>query len=384
MKQKLLALTLGLAAALLLAEASLRIIGYASGKKEPPPAAAGSANTILCLGDSFTVGAEAAADRNYPRQLERLLNGNKQGLKFAVINGGVPGQNTTRILETLPREIARVKPALIVLLAGGANSWNYYGYYSYRHRGFPARLADLSYKLKIFKLARLLLPGGSGGNPGTAGAPLPEGHLPCLPRPGADKAGDYFREAGLAAGRGDYAQTIELLKKAALLDPENATIAYDLAAVYERLNDGKQRDLWLEKARQAPDECPIGEGDIFSRRIVTNRVSGLPVARWIAADMDRIIYICRESGVPVIMQNYPVLSPEKWSYLPEIHDNIARRNSVPLADNYSAFTHSAGGGRGLFAADPFGHCNAEGYGLMARTVADTIIRIGIFPLKGPL
>ena len=51
---------------------------------------------IMCLGESTTaIGGEDS----YPSQLEEILNERNIGIRFSVINKGIPGANTTAILS---------------------------------------------------------------------------------------------------------------------------------------------------------------------------------------------------------------------------------------------------------------------------------------------
>lgn len=57
--------------------------------------------TILCLGDSFSVGVGALQENSYPRQLERLINSKAKGKMVKVINGAIGGYNTRQVLNKL-------------------------------------------------------------------------------------------------------------------------------------------------------------------------------------------------------------------------------------------------------------------------------------------
>lgn len=381
MKQRLLAFLLGTAAVLLLAEGGLRVTGLALGARAPRHSRSGSGGTILCLGDSFTVGASAPERQSYPAQLEHILNRNGSGLTFTVINDGRLGQNTAQLLDELERELDETSPSLVVLLTGGANAWNFYGYHSYLEEGWPARLADRLDTIKLVKLARLLKAAGAASED-----PLPRltgkagGTPQCLPPASAPRIAALYREAELALGKGDRAAAIERLKEAVLLDPGNGYTAWDIASIYEAAGDGRQAGAWKEKAALAPEVCPL-QGHKINLRNETDMQQAL--RGWIARDIARIIAVCDRKGVPVILQNYPLLKRDLWSYKPDIYAAAAARNSVRLVDNDSVFIKLGAEGRSLFSSDPFGHCNAEGYGVMAGNVADAIIRSRIFRLPPP-
>ncbi|MBI5240060.1 MAG: hypothetical protein HY926_06280, partial [Elusimicrobia bacterium] len=114
-------------------------------------------------------------------QLEERLNAAGGGRRFVVVNGGVPGHNTAQILEDLEGNLAAVRPDLVILLAGMANSWNLRGYHARRNRTtWGAAVRDGLYRVRIFKLAKLL---ALDLRRVSAAAPAPRQAAPS-PRPG--------------------------------------------------------------------------------------------------------------------------------------------------------------------------------------------------------
>ena len=70
---------------------------------------------IMCLGESTTaLGGKAA----YPRQLEEILNQRNPGIKFRVLNKGIPGTNTARILSQLEENLNAYNPDMVVAMVG--------------------------------------------------------------------------------------------------------------------------------------------------------------------------------------------------------------------------------------------------------------------------
>ena len=98
--------------ALLLALAAMAPLA-GCGKRKPPTVQAWPGGTaVLALGDSITHGSGAAPEAAYPAQLAALTGWN-------VVNGGVPGDTSARVLERLPALLAEHKPALVIVSAGG-------------------------------------------------------------------------------------------------------------------------------------------------------------------------------------------------------------------------------------------------------------------------
>lgn len=98
--------------------------------------------TVLCLGDSFTYGIGAHADKSYPAQLEQIII-NKEKIPVRVINEGICAGNTTQMLENIQKLLQVYHPNVVVMLFGMANSWNYYGY---------SRPDNFLYRIRTFKL----------------------------------------------------------------------------------------------------------------------------------------------------------------------------------------------------------------------------------------
>jgi len=145
---KILVILIGIISFLILLEISLRIFGLFYQPKINKHISKIKADyTILTIGDSFTYGIGSTDGRNYPFQLEQFLN-KKTNKKFKVINTGLNGQNSAQALEDLEYNISQYDPDMIILLIGGANYWNYYGY--------EKSLNYFTYRIRIFKLIKLL------------------------------------------------------------------------------------------------------------------------------------------------------------------------------------------------------------------------------------
>ena len=82
--------------------------------------------TILCLGDSstFGIGASNYKEKSYPAQLQKILNEKNTGINFEVINGGIPGSNSSQLLHRLRKNILKYKPALLIVQIGENDYWN--------------------------------------------------------------------------------------------------------------------------------------------------------------------------------------------------------------------------------------------------------------------
>ncbi len=71
---------------------------------------------IMCLGESTT--ALPLGDGAYPNQLEKILNKQQIGIKFVVINKGVPAVDTTYLLAHLEENLNRYSPDMVIAMMG--------------------------------------------------------------------------------------------------------------------------------------------------------------------------------------------------------------------------------------------------------------------------
>ncbi len=89
---------------------------------------------ILCFGDSFTFGFGAPRGRGYPGQLDEIFNKKLPDKGIRVFNFGVDSQNSSMLLRELENQIIIYSPKFIIVMTGGANTWNFWGYSDYIER----------------------------------------------------------------------------------------------------------------------------------------------------------------------------------------------------------------------------------------------------------
>src|SRR3989338_631778 len=106
---------------------------------------------ILCLGESTTA---FGGEDSYPRQLEKILNQRSKGVKFSVINRGLPGATTTDILESLEDNLEKYNPDIVIAMLG-INDEGDNDTYVTANKGAYYIKSFLN-NLKTFKLVNLL------------------------------------------------------------------------------------------------------------------------------------------------------------------------------------------------------------------------------------
>ena len=300
-----------------------------------------------------------------------------------MLNGGIPGSNTAQILSQLEANIAKAKPDLIILLAGGNDGWNYWGLGSSGRYGtsWQAGTAAAFDSIKLVRLAKLL-------------------RLALNTEPASSKD-LYYQQAVLCIRQGNDARALELFKKIVALEPGRGDNYVQLAEIYSKRAELDEALAWLQKGIKADPGClacyaaagailkKLGRGPesdkylnaVFSESAPASMAGGSRyesvIRNWIFSDLARITAVCRERGVPLLIQNYPFARLSFFT--PDIYYEAAKNNSLPLVDNYSVFLRETGKGRALLGSDPFGHPNPEGYGLMAADAAAAIAKAKMFP-----
>lgn len=71
---------------------------------------------IMCLGGSTTAGS--GGSDVYPGQLQQVLNKRNIGIKFSVVNKGLPGINSTGILSQLENNLNKYSPDMVIAMIG--------------------------------------------------------------------------------------------------------------------------------------------------------------------------------------------------------------------------------------------------------------------------
>jgi lysophospholipase L1-like esterase len=80
---------------------------------------------VLCLGDSNTYGLwlERREQEAYPQQLEALWNARVAAPKLEVLNLGLPGTNSSRLVRDVPHMLETLHPDILILMVGVNDFW---------------------------------------------------------------------------------------------------------------------------------------------------------------------------------------------------------------------------------------------------------------------
>lgn len=120
-----------------------------------------NALVILCFGDSMTYGLGVGPAESYPMLLDNALEKAFPGIQFKVYNLGVPGYNSSEVLNRAKEFLfyeRDARPDFALLLLGVNNRWNFFNA-SFWDREGAARsehwITYLSSKLKLHKAVNL-------------------------------------------------------------------------------------------------------------------------------------------------------------------------------------------------------------------------------------
>ena len=162
----------------------------------------------------------------------------------------------------------------------------------------------------------------------------------------------YYSLSSLYCLQGQYDKAEEVLKKGIAIDPYYDVLYGSLALIYE-----KQKKYSLVK------EYFVKADRVRSR-------SNNPQTRY---SYQRLQEILRQRNVKFVLAQYPLRSIK---YLKKMFDE---RDGIVFVDNELIFKKAlkASGYKDYFIdrfAGDFGHCTQRGYELLARNIADTILK----------
>lgn len=78
---------------------------------------------VVCLGDSNTYGLHLEPHESYPAQLERELAALRPEQPVEVLNLGLPGLNSSRLLREFPELLESLAPNLVIIMVGVNDLW---------------------------------------------------------------------------------------------------------------------------------------------------------------------------------------------------------------------------------------------------------------------
>jgi lysophospholipase L1-like esterase len=116
---------LGIVAGVLLLEAGLQAAAWLVRPEDRAglPSRAPGALRVLCIGDSNTYGLWLAREEAWPARLQARWNAQPDAAPIEVVNVGVPGANTSRVLRDLSPILEATEPDLVLAMLGVNDYW---------------------------------------------------------------------------------------------------------------------------------------------------------------------------------------------------------------------------------------------------------------------
>jgi tetratricopeptide (TPR) repeat protein len=178
---------------------------------------------IMCVGESTTAAGGAYS---YPSQLQEVLNQRGIGVKFSVINEGVPGIHTSDILDRLEPNLDAYHPDMVISMMGSGDLGSYILY----EPSSGSRVTNFFRSLRIYKLARIFWLHIAAAQTRPA---LPKRPLEQISAPGRDAI---------------LSKRLLKLEQAAELSPRDDRAYFELGAVYERLGRYPEAEAAFKKS----------------------------------------------------------------------------------------------------------------------------------------
>jgi len=151
LKQRIILVILGVLFCIILLEVGLRIGGFIilswQEYKNRISLSQKGEYRILCLGDSMTF-------RQYPDELERILNERILQKKFIVIDKGIPGVTTDGVLSKIREYLDKYDPHMVITMMG-VNDWTLSRTVEYEDT-FGVNIILFLKNFRIYKLTKLL------------------------------------------------------------------------------------------------------------------------------------------------------------------------------------------------------------------------------------
>ncbi len=163
----------------------------------------------------------------------------------------------------------------------------------------------------------------------------------------------------------NHQQAVQELEKGIAADPDDRR-CYPLLVDIGRLIG--RRDEFI--AFLEPFESTSGTASTYLDIMRSERDD---YANWIRADLGAMVELCRERDIPVVFMEYP-----QNATVNAILGDIAQKEGLPLVHNEAHFRDLLAHGTpfdALFVPD--GHCNDQGYSILAQRVFDTLESHGL-------
>ncbi len=351
---------------------------------------------ILCLGESTTQG-------QYPPFLEEALNRRNIGIKFSVIDKGIPGINTWTILSKLESYLDTYHPDMVITMMG-INDWvPHIPYESVS----DSKIINCLKSFRTYKLTRLLWLHIVNR--------LKESQLRLLLRKiGLQQV--YVEEKGVSPSKellkfkkaielnprkdmaylelgsfyleqGRFSEVEELLKNAIEINPRNNGAYVLLGRCYQKQGRFSEAEELFKKAIEIN---PRNDGACGALEVLFIEMGDMGLAKKYAKEVGylrlnyhtpittsnyhKLVRILDKRSMAYVCIQYPMRSIEP---LKKIFEN--NNDGIIFVDNEKCFKEAVSKSsykeyfNDMFGGD-FGHCTEKGNRLLAENIANVILK----------
>ncbi|MFC1698407.1 GDSL-type esterase/lipase family protein [Candidatus Omnitrophota bacterium] len=184
----------------------------------------------------------------------------------------------------------------------------------------------------------------------------------------------FYREMGtIYTRKGSYALAIEYFLKSIQLDPNEHDNYYTLLKAYN-LQSKFDSNFILSAFQTMIAENP----DLEQNRLFINYFSLFKdkqgweqkINKWMEKDLEKIVKLCQQNKVKLVVQNYPIAYPMANGVLAK----IAQKNSLTFVENRAVFHRLISSAkRDIYLLDD-DHCTEQGHRVMAENVYRELIK----------
>jgi len=194
--------------------------------------------------------------------------------------------------------------------------------------------------------------------------------------PGYNKNWAYTELANIYIEQGNLVQGIDVLIKAIEYTPQRFANYYFLLKAYELQSKYNSEDIisrFHEIINRNPSYRKIKLLSNYIQFFKDKRKWEKKIDRWLRHDLKKIVELCKNNNVELIIQNYPY----PYHQANEALEDIAREYALPLVDNFSVFEKLVNEyGNGKYFEDD-DHCTARGHRVMVGNIYKVLTLEGI-------
>ncbi|MFH1801017.1 MAG: GDSL-type esterase/lipase family protein [Candidatus Omnitrophota bacterium] len=362
---------------------------------------------MLCLGDSFTQGFGAPHGKSYPEQLQELMKGqtNKNIIAYKEFR-----INSSTILKNLEKDIHTYHPDLIIIMTGCNDLWNMENATDSAF-GEDDLLGKIDIALsgsRVYKLIKISYLNLSA---------LAAGKYPKLineenskKKFSTSEAEKHFSLGEQHFHSGERELALNEFNIAEGLEPQNPWVHWRKACIYIQAmhetslgenelkltvwhgdssvleyafmllsqlyeGDSEKIQAMIKEMEAIIDARYNGKEKVKAKKIL-KRLSLLrndqkTLEKVVAYNLKEIIETIKGKNIKVILMNYP---DEVAPRIRSVVERAGMLSSALVIDNHQTFKDKLKTLRqeDLFAAD--GHCNANGYKLIAENLQQALIK----------